>query len=102
MERTRRTGFHMSALRKSAKGQRCTVRIAGVCNHDPETVVLAHLNGGGMGRKRPDLHGAFCCSSCHDVVDGRVPSDFSRWELDLAHLQGVIRTQEWWLENGYL
>jgi len=62
----------MSKLRKSARGRECQVRIPGYCNHDNDTVILAHKNGGGMGMKSPDLHGAFCCSSCHDILDGRV------------------------------
>jgi len=49
----------MSKLRKSAKGQECLVRIPGICNRRTETVVLAHLNGGGMGMKASDLHGLF-------------------------------------------
>lgn len=32
----------MVDLRKAARGQMCTVRIPGYCNHDPETSVLAH------------------------------------------------------------
>ena len=60
----------MSKLRKSARGRECTVRIYGVCNHDPATTVLAHINGAGMGMKHNDLHGAFSCSSCHAWLDG--------------------------------
>ena len=40
----------MSKLRKSAKGQLCLVRLPGVCNHNAETTVLAHLGGAGMVR----------------------------------------------------
>ncbi|WP_170709125.1 nuclease domain-containing protein, partial [Escherichia coli] len=29
-------------LRKAARSRACTVRIPGVCNHNPETSVLAH------------------------------------------------------------
>ena len=36
----------MSKYTKSARGQACTVR-SPVCNGNPETVVLAHLNGAG-------------------------------------------------------
>lgn len=46
----------MSNLRKEAKGRECQVRLPGICNHNPETTVLAHyrmagLNGVGM---KPD------------------------------------------------
>lgn len=61
-------------IREAAKGQQCTFNIAGVCNYNPETVVFCHLPSetGGMALKSSDLCGAFGCSACHDVVDGRV------------------------------
>ena len=61
-------------LRKEAKGRECQVRIVGVCNGNPETVVLAHYRMGGlngMGMKPDDIFGAWACSACHDAVDGR-------------------------------
>lgn len=48
----------MSAITKSAHGESCTVYAPGVTNHDPETVVFAHLNGGGIGLKTSDLFDA--------------------------------------------
>lgn len=89
----------MSNLRRSARDKPCFVRIEGVCNGNSETVVLAHLNGGGMGMKKHDLHGAFCCSSCHDEVDRRTmitDKDYA----ELALRQGVERTQSYWLSIG--
>jgi hypothetical protein len=91
----------VSKLRKSARGRDCTVRIPGVCNGNPETVVLAHLNGGGMGTKRHDIHGAYCCSACHDEIDRRT----MRWDdvtAEICHMQGVIRTQEIMLREGLI
>lgn len=91
----------MGKLRKSARGRECQVRLPGVCNFNPETVVLAHLAGGGMGMKKPDLQGAFCCSSCHDVLDGRVRNNrFTMDELELMHREGIERTQAIWVEEG--
>ena len=93
----------MSKLRKSAKGRECQVRIPGVCNHNPETVVLAHINGAGMGIKANDIHAAFCCSSCHDALDGRNRSSGLNPDLlRLYHLDGVIRTQRVWLNEGLI
>lgn len=89
---------------KSARGQECTVRIPGVCNFNPETTVLAHLNGGGMAAKHLDIHGAYACSNCHDAVDGKGCSawnngePYSYEELKTMHLEGVIRTQVLMLE----
>ena len=90
-------------ITKSARGQACQVRIPDVCNGNSETVVLAHLNGGGMGMKNPDYQGAYVCSSCHDEIDGRTFSGvYSKTEIALSHLEGVIRTQELLREQGLL
>lgn len=89
-------------LRKSARGRECQVRIPGVCNGNPETTVLAHVNGGGIGRKGADIHGAFACSACHAWLDGGYVKTHSRDERDLAHLQGMMRTQRIWLQEGLL
>jgi len=92
-----------SKLTKSARGQECQVRIPDHCNFNPETVVLAHVNGGGMGMKSNDIHGAFCCSSCHDILDGRKPvREYTQDDLKLMHLEGVIRTQLIWISEGLL
>jgi len=82
-------------LRKEAKGRGCMVRIPGVCTHNSETVVLAHvrLTGvSGMGMKSPDILGAWACSSCHDAVDRRNHTDLDRDYVRLAHLEGMART----------
>lgn len=92
-------------LRKQARGRECQVRIAGVCNHNSETVVLAHyrmagLNGVGM--KPDDMFGAWTCSSCHDAIDGRTKTEYTRDELRLAHCEGVMRTQAILQQEGKL
>lgn len=84
-------------LRKLAKGQPCMVRLAGVCNGNPETTVLAHfrlIGSSGMGLKSPDFMAAWACSDCHDAIDRRRHTAFlARDEVRLAHLEGVMRTQ---------
>ncbi len=90
----------MSKIRKSAKGQECQIRVPGVCNGNPETVVLCHLPGGGMGMKKPDLHAAYGCSGCHDAIDGRVKTQWTKDELELMHRQGVERTQNLLIQQG--
>ena len=82
-------------LRKEAKGRGCMVRIPEVCNHNSETVVLAHvrLTGvSGMGMKSPDILGAWACSACHDAIDRRAHTDLDRDYVRLAHLEGMART----------
>jgi hypothetical protein len=92
----------MSKLRNLARGRDCQIRIPGVCNGNPETVVLCHLSGGGMGAKVSDLHGAYGCSDCHGVLDGARESNYRRELLDLWHHHGVIRTQEILEQEGVI
>jgi hypothetical protein len=82
-------------LRKAAKGRDCMVRLEGICNHNPETTVLAHIRMpglSGMGIKADDLLGAWACSACHDAIDRRSYTDLDRDHVRLAHLEGMART----------
>ena len=88
--------------RKEARGRDCQIRIEGVCNFNPETTVLAHLNGSGGGMKAKDLHGAWSCSKYRSCVDGAVKTKYSKDERDLFLLQGVIRTQIALISEGKL
>ena len=88
--------------RMEAKGRDCQIRIPGICSGDRETVVLCHLPGGGIARKRDDRHGAWGCHRCHDAVDGRVRCDFPDTTLRLWLLEAVIRTQEVLIGEGKL
>lgn len=94
----------MTNLRKEARGRECQIRIPSVYNGDPATTVLAHLNGGGMGMKRPDTSAAWACSECHDAVDGRrnIEREFGYTsdDVDGMFLEGVIRTQEQLIAEG--
>ena len=82
-------------LRKQAKGRDCTVRLPSICNHNSETVVLAHIRMpgiSGIGLKADDLLGAWECSACHDAIDRRAHTDLERDYVRLAHLEGMVRT----------
>lgn len=93
----------MSKLTKSAWGRQCTVRLPGVCNWNPETTVLAHMNGAGIGLKDKDLFACYACSDCHSWLDGGWANMLgTRAGRDLAHLQAVIETQRIWLEEGLI
>ena len=70
-------------ITQSAKGEECTVRIIGVCNFNSETTVFAHLGGAGMGLKSHDIHGSYCCSSCHDVLDGRIKTKYNKVDFHI-------------------
>lgn len=85
-------------LRALAQGRDCEARLVGICNGDCETTVLAHfrLAGvSGMGRKSPDLVGAWLCSACHTWVDTHKDC---QTQLDFA--KAVFRTQAKLIEEG--
>jgi hypothetical protein len=94
----------MTKITESARGEQCQVRIPGVCNHNPETTVLAHLGGGGMGMKQPDCEGSYCCSDCHSVIDGQVPrpEGWTKSDITLAHHEGCVRTRSILIDKGLL
>ena len=93
----------MTNLRQEARGEACEIR-SPVCNYDPETTVLAHyrlIGISGMGMKSPDLIAAHACSDCHDLVDGRRHlAALKRTDVQLLHLQGVVRTQAKLIKRG--
>jgi len=84
----------VNKLTQSAYLEHCTVRLPNVCNGNPETVVACHINGvrfnHGVGIKTKLF--AYGCSSCHDVLDGRVKSNLDKEYLKLAHYEGVMET----------
>lgn len=92
-------------LRDYARDKPCMVRLPGICNFNTATTVLAHerVNGlSGTGLKAPDIFAAWCCSACHDVVDGRVESELSYEARRLALSDGVRATQLCLLNAGLI
>jgi hypothetical protein len=89
-------------LTRSARGRECQVRLPGICNGNPETVVLAHYRMAGIcgtGAKPHDLLGAWACSACHDEIDRRtrrMPVEDAR----LYHLEGMVRTLNTLIAEG--
>lgn len=96
----------MSKITLSARGEDCQVRLEGVCNFNPETVVWAHANslasGKAKGKKSEDALGTYACSACHDVIDGRVPRPtFMTWEtVQIAFHEGHQRSFLKLLQKG--
>ena len=78
--------------RDAAKDQPCKMRLEGHCNGNTETTVLAHKGGAGMALKSDDFDGCDCCSSCHDVLDGRVKTFLFPGEIDDAFNRGRMET----------
>lgn len=55
-----------------------------------------------MGMKSPDVCASFSCSACHSAVDTGKSPNWTRKELELMHLEGVIRTLNHWVNCGAL
>lgn len=94
----------MVDVTKLARDKPCTIRLPG-CDGGGSTTVPCHyrmLPYNGTGVKPTDLWVAWGCRNCHDLVDERVRSDFSREYLKLAHLEGVLRTLNFLEEDGHL
>ena len=86
-------------LRQLARGKPCDLRIPGVCNRDPETTVLAHINTEfkGVALKSPDICAVRACSDCHEYV-----GDMATDEMRLLGLQGLLRTLKAYVEEGVI
>jgi hypothetical protein len=102
---TQKKGCEVSKITESARGEDCQVRIPYVCNFNPETTVWAHANGLAAGKARglksPDPLGAYACSKCHDVIDGRVRvPGLSYGEVQLAFHEGHQRSFIKLVEKG--
>jgi hypothetical protein len=94
----------MSKLRKSARGQMCTLQIYPHCNNNPETTVLAHIpsNHKGLGMKSPDYFGVYSCHNCHDVIDGRIKTNLNKEEILRCQLRALERTWSRMIEAGLI
>ena len=98
-------------IRDSARGQRCTMQIVGVCNGNPETTILAHLpdESHGMAKKADDISSCYACSACHDATDGVKSADVSAddWHEFQNHKEwymrrAMVRTWRKLFEQGLL
>lgn len=94
----------MTPIRKSARGQECTLRFPGICNRNPDTTAWCHSNrledGKGMGIKARDEEGCYGCSDCHAWLDGGyAASGASRESVDerfdaaRAESQGILKSK---------
>ena len=94
----------MSKLRKSAKGQPCTLQIFPYCQENRETVVLCHLNSlaKGMAFKSQDYFGVYGCNICHDIIDGRRQTLIEKDEILKCQMRGLERTWEIMIGEGLI
>lgn len=79
--------------RKSARDEECTMQVVGVCNFNPETTVLAHLDSEnkGTGYKSSDLFAVYSCSDCHTWLDQHLGSQDDRQFYSLRALDRTHR-----------
>lgn len=87
-----------------AKGEACTLNIAGVCNYDDSTTVACHLpdGSGGSNKLTGALSIAIGCSACHNVVDGRVDAHISDVDREFYMRRGMMRTMTRLVDKGVL
>ena len=93
-----------SKIRQSAKGENCTLNIVGVCNYNPETVVLCHFPSEqkGISIKSHDLSAGYGCSACHDVLDGRKQNLEFKNHAEFYMRRSSIRTHLRLIDKGLL
>lgn len=91
-------------LRDSARGEDCTFQIPGVCNGNPETVVLCHLpdESHGMGRKSDDICSAYGCDQCHAAIDRRIKSELTDYGFVYYAQRAMVRTWRRMIEKGLI
>jgi hypothetical protein len=86
------------AIRDSANGEECHVRLTDICNGRTDTTVWSHWPGldadRGMGMKAIELCGAYSCAACHDAIDGRapLPEGTTRTDAVLGWMFGHLRS----------
>lgn len=101
------------ALRQSAgdPDARCFLNIAGVCQDGAEAktrgCVLCHVRIPGVagGAQKPDdICATFGCTDCHAAFDSNGVKGLVKCSTDwwFYAARGMVRTQSWWVEHGYL
>lgn len=89
-------------LLDSARGQPCTLEFVGVCSHDPETTVSAHIHDEqfGKGQKADDTSTVHACDRCHMFLDwgwvGKISLELRHWHIIRA-MQRTLRNR---IERG--
>ena len=90
-------------IRESARGESCSLRFYQVCNDNPETTIFAHVgSAGGMGLKCGDNFGVYACSSCHDLIDGRIKSPTGDYDFSADVLRALEETQQKLIDKGLM
>ncbi|AVX04190.1 hypothetical protein MXMO3_01664 [Maritalea myrionectae] len=96
--------IHSKKYTDAARGQPCTLRIAGVTCAGPETTVSCHVRDRfkGMGCKASDLSTVDGCFNCHKVFDGQGDFVLSQEDWLFYALRGLQETQANRVARGLL
>ena len=88
-------------LQRSARGHACTMNVSGICNYNPDTSVLAHIqvDGGKMGGKTHDFSACIACSDCHEWLDRYIGTEEDRL---FYTRRAMVRTWEIWIQAGLI
>lgn len=80
-----------SKIRESARNEDCSLRLGNCSGND--TVVLAHIGRNkGVAIKCADYMAVYACYNCHDIIDGRAKSNFTKDELNTEKLRALEET----------
>lgn len=92
-------------LMDSSRGQVCTLNFHG-CSYGTETTVCCHGNydfiGKGAGIKASDIYSVDGCSSCHSILDGRTPSEYTDEDKQYFFWRAFVKTTNRRLADGII
>ena len=91
----------INKIRASARGEDCSLRLTNCASN--ETVVLCHIGRyKGMAIKCADYFAVYACCNCHDIIDGRVKSEFTKDQLSTEKLRALEETQKKLFTKGLI
>lgn len=92
-------------LLDSSRGQVCTLNFHG-CSYNNEETVAAHASwdfaGKGAGIKATDWLSVDSCASCHDILDGRKPSEYTQDDKDWFFWRALVKTTNRRIADGII
>lgn len=100
--------YRNKKITQAAKGEECTMNVAGVCNYNSATTVLIHfrwIGDCGGSQKPPDLQAAFGCSECNRWTDSPTPKERNAdYESDrnFYAIRAMSKTLQRLIERGIL
>lgn len=84
-------------ITEAARGEQCTLQIAGHCHGDTDSVVFCHFpdESHGISLKSDDISGGFGCYCCHQAIDLRqVEEEEREWYMRRSQTRTMRRLFE--------